>query len=207
METAWILAAVCALGLAGALWLLRGSRAESARLRSRLEGAAMDLQQLQLSFTRFAPDEVVERVIRSGVSNSGEKREVTVLFADLVGFTPLSDSVDPSVLVRILNGYFKRASRAITDHRGHVSTLIGDGILALFGAIEPNPWQSHDAVQTALALREAVADYNRELAAEDLPPLAIGVGVHRGCPSDVTGDDLVGIDDFIAVLIDWGPCP
>ena len=52
-------------------------------------------------------------------------------------------------------------SRAITDHRGHVSTFIGDGILALFGALQPNPWQGNDAVYAALAMREELAAYNR----------------------------------------------
>jgi adenylate cyclase len=82
--------------------------------------------------------------------------------------------------VKILNGYFERMSRAITDHRGHVSTFIGDGILALFGALEPNPWQGNDALHAALAMRSALAAYNRELGAQGLPQLSIGVGLHRG---------------------------
>jgi AhpD family alkylhydroperoxidase len=57
---------------------------------------------------------------------------------------------------------------------------IGDGILAYFGAFEPNPWQSDDAVRAALAMRRALADYNRELQKDGLPPLAIGIGLHRG---------------------------
>jgi adenylate cyclase len=105
---------------------------------------------------------------------------VTVLFADLVGFTPLSESVDPSVLVRILNGYFERMARAITAHHGHISTLIGDGILALFGALEVNPWQTDDAVRAALAMRAELVAYNAELETGGLPTLRHGVGLHRG---------------------------
>jgi adenylate cyclase len=71
-------------------------------------------------------------------------------------------------------------SDAIHEHRGHVSTFLGDGILAYFGALQPNPWQSADAVRAALAMRAALADYNRELEREGLPTLKIGVGVHRG---------------------------
>jgi adenylate cyclase len=123
---------------------------------------------------------VVEEIIARGVASRGERREATVLFADLVGYTQLGERVDPSVLVRILNGWFERASRCIIDHRGRVSTFVGDGILALWGALEPNPWQCDDAARAALALREAVADYGRELAAEGLPPLSLGVGIHRG---------------------------
>jgi adenylate cyclase len=71
-------------------------------------------------------------------------------------------------------------SDAIHEHRGHVSTFIGDGILAYFGALQPNPWQCDDAVRAALAMRAAMRDYNVELAHEGLPPLALGIGIHRG---------------------------
>ena len=179
-----------AIGVLGA-WLWR-SRREVARLRQLGEATACNLETLQTSFARFAPDEVIERVITSGVSTSGERKEITVLFADLVGFTALSEQVEPPVLVRILNGYFERMSDAITDHRGHVSTFIGDGVLALFGALAPNPWQANDAVHAGLAMRAALADYNEELAAEGLPLLAIGVGLQRG--TGVAG--LVGSSDL-----------
>jgi class 3 adenylate cyclase len=69
---------------------------------------------------------------------------------------------------------------AAVGSAGHVSTFIGDGILALFGALQPNPWQGNDAVYAALAMREELAAYNRELEAEGLPTLSIGIGLHRG---------------------------
>lgn len=168
-----------ALIAALSLWLYR-ARHEVARLQRHLESAAAQLQNLQLSFSRFAPDDVIERVLTDGVTSRGEKKEVTVLFADLVGFTALSESVEPGVLVHILNGYFETMSRAISENRGHVSTFIGDGILALFGAHQPNPWQADDAVRAALAMRRALAAYNLRLAAEGLPALRIGIGLHRG---------------------------
>jgi class 3 adenylate cyclase len=173
--------ALALAGLCGGLTLawLRAHRAEL-RARARLTASSAELERLEHAFARFAPIELVERVIASGVPTSGERKEVTVLFADLVGFTPLSESVDPSALVRILNGYFERMSRAITAHQGHISTLIGDGILALFGALETNPWQTNDAVKAALAMRAELAAYNKELAAAGLPTLRLGIGVHRG---------------------------
>lgn len=187
------------LGLLAAL--LWSARREAARLRSRLEVASKNLERLQMSFSRFAPEELVEQIIASGLPTSGEKKEVTVLFADLVGFTALSERVEPSVLVRILNGYFERMSRAITDHRGHVSTFIGDGVLALFGALEPNPWQGNDALHAALAMRSALAAYNRELAAQGLPRLSIGVGLHRGV--GIAG--LVGSEELKEFAVVGGP--
>ncbi len=167
--------------LAGVLaFLFYRARTEQARLRERLEAGARELQSLQMSFSRFTPDEVIERVIAEGITDLGEKKVVTVLFADIVGFTPLSEAVEPTVLVRILNGYFERMSDAITQHRGHVATFIGDGLLAFFGAHSPNPWQANDAVHAALAMRAALADYNQELEREGLPTLGIGIGLHRG---------------------------
>ena len=169
------------VGFAVGLWvLLRRSRRETQRLRQRLESATGKLQNLQLAFSRFAPDEVVERVIAGGIGDIGERKEVTIIFADLVDFTALSEQVEPTVLVGILNGYFDRMSEAISQHRGYVSTFIGDGILALFGALSPNPWQGNDAVHAALAMREALAAYNRELVERGIPELSIGIGLNRG---------------------------
>jgi adenylate cyclase len=71
-------------------------------------------------------------------------------------------------------------SAAIENHRGYVSTFLGDGMLAFFGALEPNPWQGDDAVHAALAMRERLAVYNAELTRHGKAPLAIGIGLHRG---------------------------
>ena len=118
--------------------------------------------------------------MRSGTEATAERKVVTALFADLVGYTALSERLEPAVLARVLNGYFQRMSDTIHEHRGHVSTFLGDGILAYFGALQPNPWQCDDAVRAALAMREAIREYNGELAHEGLPPLAVGIGIHRG---------------------------
>jgi adenylate cyclase len=183
-----------ALILAAALaYLLRRRSSENAALRRRIEGASADLERLQRSFGRFAPEEIVEEVIARGVSTRGTKKEVTILFSDLVGYTPLTERVEPTELVRILNGYFERMSQAITDHRGYLSTLVGDGMLAMFGALEPNPWQANDAVRAALAMRSALEAYNRELEERGQLPLAMGIGLHRG--QGVAG--LVGSRDLI----------
>jgi len=162
------------------LYLWSRAHATGAQLRQRLETSAMELQRLQISFARFAPEQVVERIVASGVPTAAAKKEVTILFADLVGFTRLGERLPADVLVKILNGYFARMSRVIAEHRGHVSKFIGDGLLALFGALDANPWQANDAVHAALGMRAELERYNRALAAEQLPPLAFGVGVHRG---------------------------
>lgn len=173
--------------------MLRAHRRERTRLREALERKSAELERLQTSFSRFAPEEVVEHIIASGVSTRGDRKEVTALFADLVGFTTLSEQLEPDVLVVMLNGYFQRMSRAVTDNRGHISTFIGDGMLALFGALQPNPWQVNDALHAAMAMRIELDEYNRELKQQGLPTLAFGVGVH--CGVGVAG--LVGSRDLM----------
>jgi adenylate cyclase len=170
------LATAALAGLAVAWWR---SRTEAARLRRRLLAAAAELERLQGAFARFAPRELVDR-IASGQPAAAETKEVAILFADLVGFTRLAETLDAETLVRVLNDHFRRMSRVVADHRGHVGKFIGDGLLALFGAHEPNPWQANDAAHAALAMQRAVDAHNRELAEAGLPVLRMGVGIHRG---------------------------
>jgi len=169
-------ALVTAAGFGGAWWRVRR---EAGRLRRRLLASASELERLQSAFARFAPRQLVDR-IASGRAPTAERREVTILFADLVGFTPLGARLEPEVLVRVLNEHFHRMSRIVDDHRGHVAKFIGDGLMALFGAHEPNPWQSNDAAHAALAMQAAVEEQNRVRASAGLPVLRMGVGIHRG---------------------------
>jgi class 3 adenylate cyclase len=174
---AWLAALVAVAALVLVAWRARRVTTD---LERRLAGARRELQALQAAFARFVPARVVDEIVADGISTHTEKKDVTVLFADLKGFTALSEAMAPADLVTVLNGYLQCMSAVIVEHRGHVSELIGDGILALFGALETNPWQTNDAVHAALAMRAALADYNATLAAAGHPPLALSIGIHRG---------------------------
>jgi adenylate cyclase len=169
--------AALAIGLGAYAW---GTRTRIGVLERRLERANRELESLQQAFGRFAPSEVVEAIIAQGISTRSETKDVTVLFADLKGFTAIAEQLDPERLVKLLNGYFAAMGEVIAAHRGHLAKFIGDGLLALFGALEPNPWQTNDAVHAALAMRAALAAYNARLRTEGLPAIAIGIGIHRG---------------------------
>lgn len=183
MTTAVLMIALGVL-LAIVAGALHGQRQLNERLRAQLGAAEADLEHLQEACSRLAPAGVVQRLVADRATSESvpdaERKVVTALFADLVGYTALSERLEPAILARVLNGYFQRVSDAIREHRGHVSTFLGDGILAYFGALQPNPWQCNDAVCAALAIREAIREYNAELAREELPPLAVGIGIHRG---------------------------
>ena len=189
-----LLCTALSIVLAGGLW--RSAR-ERRQLREHLDLASENLQRLQASFTRFAPAAVVEEIATTGEPTRGERKQVTALFADLEGFTALAEEIEPDVLVGVLNGYFEFMSDTIAEHRGRVSTFVGDGVLALYGALEPNPWQANDAARSALAMRAALTEYNRSLQAKGLPALSLGVGLHRGV--GVAG--LVGSRDLMEFTV------
>ena len=182
LTPAWIIATFLALVL---LLVLMGAGVLRAQRRARqLERLLTDtearLEQLQHQFERFVPADVVERLTEGRGDYTPQRRQVTMLFADLRGFTALCDRLDPAVTVTILNGYFQRMDAAIGRHHGHINELVGDGLLALFGAIEPNPWQCRDSVLAALEMRAELARYNEELRARSLPELRFGIGIHTG---------------------------
>jgi class 3 adenylate cyclase len=138
------------------------------------------LEDLQVNFGRFAPKEVIEQLTDADGKYKPSMRNVTVLFADLNGFTQMCDQLDPPIVVSILNGYFRTMSKVISQNHGRVTELMGDGLLALFGALVNNPWHVQDAVNGALAMRKALEEYNIELRAKSLPELSFGIGIHQG---------------------------
>jgi len=176
---AWALATALGLvALLGGGILALGHRA---RQLERLLGATRGkLEEVQGQFEQFVPRDVVEQLTGRLGAFAPQRRVVTMLFADLRGFTALCDRLDPAVTVGILNEYFRRMNAVILRHHGHTNELVGDGLLALFGALETNPWQGRDSVLAALQMRAELARYNDELREKELPELRFGIGIHAG---------------------------
>ncbi len=176
---AWMLAAalVVAAALGAATLVLRRRLGQQQRL---LAIAQEKLEQLQRQFEHFVPADVVEQLTNEQGRYAPRRCTATMLFADLRGFTALCDRLDPAAAVDILNEYFRRMNAVITRHHGHINELVGDGLLALFGALENNPWQGRDSVLAALDMRAELARYNAELRAKGLPELRFGIGIHEG---------------------------
>jgi adenylate cyclase len=122
--------------------------------------------------------EVAAQLMRDGAALGGEEREVTVLFADLRGFTRLSESLPPREVLVLLNRYLDRMSAEIERHGGVIDKFIGDEIMALFGAPVARGDDADRALAAALGMQSALEQLNQELAAEGRPPLAIGIGIN-----------------------------
>ncbi|WP_414663951.1 adenylate/guanylate cyclase domain-containing protein [Horticoccus sp. 23ND18S-11] len=122
--------------------------------------------------------EVAAQLVRDGAALGGEEREVTILFADLRGFTTMSETFSPHDLLTLLNRYLDRMSAEIERQGGVIDKFIGDAIMALFGAPVTQADAADRALKAALAMERALADLNAELAAEGRPPLALGIGIN-----------------------------
>ena len=119
-----VLAAIgVAAVLAATLVMVLARGARERRLASlQLRGTQKELERLQGAFARFAPPRLVDRIIDSGMNITAERKAVTILFADVQGFTALTEKLDPDVLMRLLGGYFSAMSEAITSHHAATST-------------------------------------------------------------------------------------
>ena len=131
---------------------------------------------------RFLSPEVVEIVCSDpeGVRLGGDKQKVSVMFADIRGFTTISEKMEPEKVVEILNNYFTHVTDVIFDHRGTLDKYLGDGVMALFGA----PWSkgndAKNAVCAAQAIQRLIVELNRDASARKWPELRVGIGINTG---------------------------
>ncbi len=111
---------------------------------------------------------------------ASERRLVTILFADIVGSTSLGEQIDPEDLAELINGAFAVMNQAVSDAGGYIARLMGDGILAFFGAPVSHEDDPLRAVRAALAIRDGVKAYGARVATEGGPELSVRVGINSG---------------------------
>jgi adenylate cyclase len=133
-------------------------------------------------FKRYLAPEVVEELLRNPAKAApgGERKELSVLFCDLVGFTSLSERLEPEALVELLNGYFERATQVLTRHGATLDKFIGDAIMCFWNAPLPQEDHAERACLTALELLAVVDGLAPEMEARGLPRLECRVGLNTG---------------------------
>lgn len=132
------------------------------------------------TFGRFVSHDVAEAVLTGRVPLQGERRDISILFQDIRGFTSLSERLDPAVLLRLLNQFFTEVVAAVEAEGGVVKQFLGDGVMALFGAPQPHPDHAARAVRAALGIVSRLKGLNETLQEQGIGPLEIGVGIHSG---------------------------
>ena len=164
---------------------LAAKNAELERALARLRDAQDDLireASVRTQLQRYVSPRLVDLAIANpGILElPGDWREATVLFADIRGFTRLTESTPAPVVIRLLNEYFAEMIDVIFRHHGTVEQMVGDEIVALFGVPEPGPDVALRAVRTALDMVGAVRRLAAVWAADGRPVFDIGVGISSG---------------------------
>jgi len=142
----------------------------------RVVARVLEQERLRGVLDLYLSPEAAERVLASPPTLAGERREVTVLFADIRGCTRLSSSAPPEQVVALLNAYFSRVCEVIERHGGMVNKFMGDGLLAVFGAPETLPDHATCAARAGLEMVRAAG----QVVPPDGGALRIGVGIHTG---------------------------
>lgn len=132
------------------------------------------------TFGKYVSNEVRDEVLSGRIPLEGEKKDVTILFADLRDFTPLTESVPPKEMVRILNCYFTEMAPAIRSRHGSILQYLGDEIYAAFGTPIPLSDHPQQAVAAALDMRQRLIDVNKLLKSQGHAILKHGIGIHSG---------------------------
>jgi adenylate cyclase len=151
-----------------------------ARSFNEMVGGLEEREHIKDTFGRFVSRDVAAAVLDGRVPLQGERREVSILFQDIRGFTALSEKLDPATLLRVLNQFFTEVVAAVEAEGGVVKQFTGDGVMALFGAPQSRPDHAERAVRAALSIVQRLASLNVLLREQGVPPLAIGIGVHVG---------------------------
>ena len=150
-----------------------------ARVGASLEKKRLRDRQREL-FRKFATAEVAEELLTSGLALGGKHVEASVMFSDIRKFTSLTETLSPSDTIELLNSYYTLMFDAIGGQGGIVNQMLGDGLMAIFGAPLPRPDHRQRAVSAALEMQELVAGFNREQAARGGAEIRIGIGIASG---------------------------
>ncbi len=140
---------------------------------------------------RYTPKHLAEKILTSRSALEGERKQVTVLFADCAGFTDLSRAMDPEELHQVMDGCFQRLLEAVHRYEGTVNQFTGDGVMALFGAPIAHEDHAVRAVAAALAAQGSLREYAMRLRQERGVEFRVRMGLNTG-PVVVgkIGDDL-----------------
>jgi len=129
---------------------------------------------------RFATSEVAEDLLQSGFALGGKRVHASVMFSDIRGFTALVESQGPDETIELLNTYYTLMFDAIGSHGGVVNQIIGDGLMALFGAPLPIDDCACSAVAAALEMIELIEQFNVERSSAKKSAIRIGIGIATG---------------------------
>lgn len=170
------------LWLPSGLFVISGALSLSAGAAFRYVTVERQKRLIQSAFSHYVQEELVDQLVENPemLKLGGEKKEITVLFSDLKGFTSISESLDPEDLVDLLNSYLTDMTRIIFDNKGTLDKYIGDAIMAFWGAPVNQTNHAELACRTALQMIACTKEKSRQWAGDDGPPISVRYGINTG---------------------------
>jgi class 3 adenylate cyclase len=150
-----------------------------ARVNASLEKKRLRDEQRKL-FRTFATKEVADELLKTGFSLGGKYVNASVMFADIRSFTTFSEKEDPAEIIDLLNNYFALMFDAITGHHGTVNQMVGDGLMAIFGAPIYRDNHREEAIRAAIEMMNLLQGFNQQQSALNKKQIDIGIGVATG---------------------------
>jgi adenylate cyclase len=137
---------------------------------------------IKSTFGRYVSDEIVDTILTApgGLELGGENRVVSILMADLRGFTSLAEGLPPETVLSIVNNFLQRMTDVLLDHQGTIDEFIGDAVLAIFGAPVLRDDDARRSVACALDMQRAMAEVNEWNRSRGFPEVAMGIGINTG---------------------------
>lgn len=134
------------------------------------------------TFERYVSKPLTQVILahRDDIQLGGEEKEVSILFSDIRRFTTLAEKLPPTQVLELLNAYFTTMIDVVVENEGMVDKLMGDSVMALFGAPVSLGEDAVRAVQCALDMQRAVIEFNRQQTAKNLPAVQMGIGINTG---------------------------
>ena len=134
------------------------------------------------AFGKYVNKDLLDEIIRhkNQLNLGGEKKELTVFFSDIRGFTSISERLPPEELGSFINKYLTQMTKIILEHRGTIDKFIGDAVMAFWNAPLPEKNHSLLACKSSIAQLKALKDLNKKFMQKNLPSLEIGCGIHTG---------------------------
>ncbi|HEX9664943.1 MAG TPA: adenylate/guanylate cyclase domain-containing protein [Thermodesulfobacteriota bacterium] len=137
---------------------------------------------LRKAFSSYVSSDIVDEILRDPdkLKLGGENKNVTLLFSDIRGFTSLSESIPPEMLVSVLNEYLSPMTQIVMEERGTLDKYIGDAVMAIFGAPLDVPDHATRACQASLSMLKKLGQINNEWRKRNFPTISIGIGINTG---------------------------
>jgi len=140
------------------------------------------INKVKSTFKKYVSKNIVDKLLESedSLNLGGKESEVTILFSDIRGFTSMSEKLNPTEIVKLLNKYFKSMIDVVFKYNGTLDKIVGDELMVLYGVPLKADDDTHNAVKTAIKMFIALDKFNQKIVKEGYKPFKIGIGINKG---------------------------